>query len=163
MATIDISFNTVSKEVSTFIDGVPIQGAEYITIDKYDDAGHLYMSFKDTEIDGMRFSNNLNASDNTKEDKVEHFLLAESDGHFHYYTNSSPFSNYGGGHFHGVVDGEVIAGDDHTHSLIKLDNVTESEIEIDDSALGFVFEIDSNTKGCYFKTNSILCLGTYSV
>lgn len=157
MAKIDISYDTISKEIFTTIDGAPIPETDYISFETYNGQNRMYLSFKTVEVDGM----NINTRVEAKSFEQENYILTTSDGHMHYYVSSSPFTSTNDGHFHGVVGDEVISSDDHTHSLIKLDNVEDVHIPVEERLLGFIFELNGKNN-IYFKTDSGIKLGSWT-
>jgi hypothetical protein len=174
MAKIDISYDTISKEIFTTIDGAPISEVEYISFETYDGQNRMYISFKSIEMDGMNINTNINAKKHSKKYKnkeeeiqetksaysSEHYILTTSDGHTHHYQTSSPFTSVSKRHFHGVVGDEVISSDDHTHTLQKLDSVVDVHGDIESRLLGHVFDYDGK-KNVYFETSTGVKLGSW--
>lgn len=172
MAKLDVSYDTVTKDILVTLDGAPIPDTDYISFENYDNQNRMYLSFKTVETDGMNIRTSVNAEhykkDKKKKDKknidasynMKYYILSNSDGHIHHYTNSSPFTSVNDGHFHGVVGDEVISADDHTHDLIELDEVEDVNIEIEPYLLGKSFKHNGKNH-IYFETESGVKRGTW--
>lgn len=178
MAKIDVSFDTVSKELNAFIDGSPLPAVESVTFDNFGNLASMWLHFEDSKVDGMNFRNSITATEYPGKDKKkkgesrgealaftkgQYFLLLESDGHTHLYIDSSPFSTVADGHFHGVIGDEVISADDHTHAIAMIDSMSEVNIHsIAQEAQGSVFDFD-NAKAVYVEHEERLYLCKFNL
>lgn len=68
MATINISFDTISKDCSVTMNGQEIPDVFYASINKYDDENYIMVETGTPEVEGMRLSTRITAQQSEYDD-----------------------------------------------------------------------------------------------
>ena len=163
MANINLTFDTNSKELRIFKDGVLQPGIESISFfSNFDNTFSMNVRHLPIKEDGVTMHLEVFANANTK-----YWLLGGHSDHVHFLDTFQPDkSTASHKHFHTIKDGKVQESNDHIHTLIPLEVLEEvSNANYSENTLNKIFSTKHNkdyTHAIYLQHEGKLKIGRFN-